>query len=128
MTIVVASDHGFTSLDYEVHCNTWLEENGWLSYEDDDHDALSDIDEDSKAYSLIPGRFFVNLEGREPRGSVPQSEYEAVRDELKAELEALEVPTASRSQTASSPRKTPTAATTTTSHRTSLSSRTTAST
>ncbi|ELZ92389.1 alkaline phosphatase family protein [Haloferax volcanii] len=92
VTLIVASDHGFTSLDYEVHCNTWLEENGWLSYEDDDHDALSDIDEDSKAYSLIPGRFFVNLEGREPRGSVPQSEYEAVRDELKAELEALEGP------------------------------------
>ncbi|QIB77301.1 nucleotide pyrophosphatase [Haloferax volcanii] len=92
VTLIVASDHGFTSLDYEVHCNTWLEENGWLSYEDDDHDALSDIDEDSKAYSLIPGRFFVNLEGREPRGSVPQSEYEAVRNELKAELEALEGP------------------------------------
>lgn len=92
VTLIVASDHGFTSLDYEVHCNTWLEENGWLSYEDDDHDALSDIDEDSKAYSLIPGRFFINLEGREPRGSVPQSEYEDVRDELKAELEALEGP------------------------------------
>ncbi|AFK18425.2 nucleotide pyrophosphatase [Haloferax mediterranei ATCC 33500] len=92
VTLVVASDHGFTSLDYEVHCNTWLEENGWLSYETDDHDSLGDIDADSKAYSLIPGRFFINLEGREPRGSVPQEEYEEVRDELKAELEALEGP------------------------------------
>ncbi|KAB1189169.1 MULTISPECIES: alkaline phosphatase family protein [Haloferax] len=92
VTLVVASDHGFTSLDYEVHCNTWLEQEGWLSYESEDHDSLSDIAEESKAYSLIPGRFFINLEGREPRGSVPQDEYEQVRDELKDELEALEGP------------------------------------
>ncbi|RLM59562.1 nucleotide pyrophosphatase [Halobellus sp. Atlit-31R] len=92
VTLVVASDHGFTSLDYEVHCNAWLEETGWLSYEDDDHEELGDIDDDTRAYSLIPGRFYVNLEGREPRGGVPQEEYEAVRAELKADLEALEGP------------------------------------
>ena len=91
-TMVVASDHGFTSLDYEVKCNIWLEENGWLSFEDDDHDSLGDISDDTRAYSLIPGRFYINLEGREPRGSVPEEEYESVRAELKAELEALEGP------------------------------------
>ena len=91
-TMVVASDHGFTQLDHEVKCNVWLEENGWLSYEDDDHDSLDDIADDTKAYSLIPGRFYINLEGREPRGSVPEDEYEEVRAELKAELEALEGP------------------------------------
>jgi predicted AlkP superfamily phosphohydrolase/phosphomutase len=92
VTLVVASDHGFTSLDHEVHCNAWLEEQGWLSYEDDDHEELGDIDDDTRAYSLIPGRFYINLEGREPRGSVPEDEYEATRAELKAELEALEGP------------------------------------
>ncbi|MFB6097136.1 MAG: alkaline phosphatase family protein [Haloferacaceae archaeon] len=92
VTLLVASDHGFTSLDYEVHCNEWLEREGWLSYEDDDHDSLQDIAEETRAYSLIPGRFYVNLEGREPRGSVPQEEYESVRAELRAELEALEGP------------------------------------
>jgi len=92
VTLVVASDHGFTSLDYEVHCNTWLEEEGLLSYEDDDHSELGDIDADTTAYSLIPGRFYINLEGREPRGSVPESEYEAVREDLKSRLEALEGP------------------------------------
>ena len=91
-TMVVASDHGFTSLDYEVKCNIWLEENGWLSFEDDDHDSLGDISDGTRAYSLIPGRFYINLEGREPRGSVPEEEYESVRSELKAELEALEGP------------------------------------
>jgi predicted AlkP superfamily phosphohydrolase/phosphomutase len=92
VTMVVASDHGFTSLDHEVHFNTWLEEEGWLSYTTDDHESLEDIADETEAYSLIPGRFYINLEGREPRGSVPQDEYEAKRDELKAALEALEGP------------------------------------
>ena len=92
VTMVVASDHGFTSLDYEVHFNAWLREEGWLSYEDDDHDSLDDIAEETRAYSLIPGRFYLNLEGREPRGSVPQEEYESTRMELKEALEALEGP------------------------------------
>jgi len=92
VTMMVASDHGFTSLDYEVHFNTWLEQEGWLSYEDDDHEELGDISDDTEAYSLIPGRFYINLEGREPRGTVPESEYEQKRDQLKEALEELEGP------------------------------------
>ena len=56
------------------------------------HTELGDIADDATAYSLIPGRFYINLEGREPRGSVPEDEYEQVRAELKEELEALEGP------------------------------------
>jgi predicted AlkP superfamily phosphohydrolase/phosphomutase len=92
VTMMVASDHGFTSLEYEVHLNEWLREEGWLAYEGDDHDELGDIADDTRAYSLIPGRFYVNLEGREPRGSVPEDEYEAVRAELREKLENLEGP------------------------------------
>ena len=92
VTMVVASDHGFTSLDYEVHFNAWLQEEGWLSYRTDDHDSLDDISEETRAYSLIPGRFYINLEGREPRGVVPQEEYEETRAELKSALESLEGP------------------------------------
>jgi len=91
-TMVVASDHGFTTLEHEVKCNVWLQRNGWLSYDEDDHEDLEDISDDTRAYSLIPGRFYVNLEGREPRGSVPEPEYEEVRADLRAELEALEGP------------------------------------
>ncbi|MCH7659669.1 MAG: alkaline phosphatase family protein, partial [Euryarchaeota archaeon] len=92
VTLVIASDHGFTTLDYEVHCNQWLEEEGWLSFEGEEHAELGDIADDARAYSLIPGRFYINLEDREPRGSVPEEEYDTVRDELKADLEALEGP------------------------------------
>jgi predicted AlkP superfamily phosphohydrolase/phosphomutase len=92
VTLVVASDHGFTTLDYEVHLNAWLESEGWLSFEEDDHDELGDVAAETRAYSLIPGRFYLNLEGREPRGSVPQAEYEETRAELKTALESLEGP------------------------------------
>ncbi|SFS49678.1 alkaline phosphatase family protein [Halostagnicola kamekurae] len=92
VTLIVASDHGFTSLDHEVHFNEWLRENDWLSFRTDEPEELDDIADETKAYSFIPGRFYINLEGREPRGSVPKSEYDAVRDELKAELEELEGP------------------------------------
>ncbi|MWV65328.1 nucleotide pyrophosphatase [Halorubrum sp. JWXQ-INN 858] len=96
VTLVVASPHGFTTLSYDVNCNEWLEREGWLSYADDDHGSLSDIDDDTRAYSLIPGRYYLNLEGREPRGSVPQDEYDDARAELKAELQAMEGPTGRR--------------------------------
>lgn len=92
VTLVIASDHGFTTLEHEVHFNQWLEDEGWLSFENEEHSELADIADDARAYSLIPGRFYLNLEGREPRGSVPEEEYEEVRAELKADLEALEGP------------------------------------
>ena len=90
--LVVASDHGFTALEHEVHCNAWLEREGWLGYETDDHGELTDIGDGTLAYSLIPGRFYINREGREPRGAVPESEYEDRRAELKSMLESLEGP------------------------------------
>ncbi|PSP25274.1 nucleotide pyrophosphatase [Halobacteriales archaeon QH_10_65_19] len=92
VTLVIASDHGFTSLDYEVHCNEWLRQEGWLSFENDDHDELGDIADDARAYSLIPGRFYVNLEGREPRGGVPEDEYRETRRALKEDLASLTGP------------------------------------
>lgn len=90
VTMVVASDHGFTTLEYEVHFNEWLQEEGWLAYRDQDHEDLEDIADDTRAYSLIPGRFYINLDGREPRGSVPSDDYDAVRDELESMLLDLE--------------------------------------
>ncbi|MGQ3330221.1 alkaline phosphatase family protein [Halorubrum sp. FL23] len=91
-TLIVASDHGFTELEWEVNCNQFLADEGWLSYDGDDHDSLTDIDDETRAYSLIPGRFYLNLEGREPEGVVPESEYEQTREELIADLESLTGP------------------------------------
>jgi predicted AlkP superfamily phosphohydrolase/phosphomutase len=91
-TLIVASDHGFTHLTHEVYLNKWLEDEGWLEYATEDHDELGDIDGATRAYSLIPGRVFLNVEGREPNGAVPEAEYESVRDSLIAALEGLTGP------------------------------------
>ena len=91
-TLIVASDHGFTRLTHEVYLNKWLEDEGWLEYATEDHDELGDIDGATRAYSLIPGRVFLNVEGREPNGAVPEAEYESVRDSLIAALEGLTGP------------------------------------
>jgi predicted AlkP superfamily phosphohydrolase/phosphomutase len=89
VTLVVVSDHGFTSLDYEVNCNEWLQQSGWLEYETDDPAGLADIADETRAYSLVPGRFYLNVEGREPRGCVSEDDYQAVRQELKEDLDTL---------------------------------------
>lgn len=84
--LVVVSEHGFTELEHNVQLNAWLEQAGWLSYDIEDPDRLADISEDSRAFSLDPGRIYLNLEGREPRGSIPAAEYELVRDRLRETL------------------------------------------
>ena len=90
--LIVASDHGFTQLDHEVYLNQWLADNGWLDYASTDHNQLADIDHTSTAYSLGSGRVYLNLEDREPNGSVSKDEYETVRNELIAELKRLTGP------------------------------------
>ena len=91
VTLVVASAHGFTTLDYEVDCNAWLADRGWLSSRPDAGE-LADIADETRAYALSPGRFYLNLDGREPRGSVPEDEYSQTRRELASALESMEGP------------------------------------
>ena len=92
-TLVVLSDHGFCTMKKEVFINRWLQDNGWLNFTKDPPDSLKDIHPDSKAYSMDPGRIFVNLRGREPQGSVDAGrEYEALRKELTDALSELREP------------------------------------
>ncbi len=92
VTTIVASDHGFTTLDYEVHLNRWLEREGWLTFATDDHEQLTDIADETRAYALIPGRLYLNLEDREPRGSVSRDVYRETLAELEMALLDLEGP------------------------------------
>lgn len=88
--LIILSDHGFCTLKKEVFVNRWLEEKGYLKLRDGEKRSLSDIEPGSRAYSLIPGRIFVNLKGREQMGSVDAGKgYEEVRDELIRELPTM---------------------------------------
>ena len=90
-TMLVAADHGFCTLDREVDMNTWLRQEGYQTLEAGG-DSLADVTADTEVYSLIPGRFYVNLEDREPDGAVSEDRYGEVLDALEADLEALEDP------------------------------------
>lgn len=92
-TLLMMSDHGFCTIRQEVYYNHWLAEAGYLKYarpvEQIKGPDLSAVDGSSLAFSMDPGRIFVNLRGRELNGSVSPAGYERVRDELVTAAEAL---------------------------------------
>jgi len=81
-TLIALSDHGFCTLKWEVQVNHWLTESGWLRFDKTPPQSLADISPQARAFSLIPGRLYINLRGREPKGSVAPADYEVVREEL----------------------------------------------
>lgn len=92
VVVCVVGDHGFSPLDREVHCNRWLEATDWLSYDDADADSLADVATDTRAYALPQGRFYLNLEDRDPLGTVPADQYRAVRNDLRDRLLTFTTP------------------------------------
>ena len=92
-TILVVSDHGLAPVHTVVHLNTILEQAGFLSFQESPGfpvDAAS-----SKALALASGgsaHIYVNLQGRERPGVVPQEEYPALLDELVRTLSEIRDP------------------------------------
>jgi len=86
VNLVILSDHGFCRLTREVFLNRWLEEQGWLRLKSSNTNSVEDIHPDSTAYSLIPGRIYLNLKGREPHGRI---EPGRCRETLEALREGL---------------------------------------
>jgi len=81
--LVLLSDHGFCGLRQEVYVNHWLAQQGWLAFDVNEPKSLEDMSAQSAAYSLDPGRIYINLRGREPKGCVsPGSQYESLREEI----------------------------------------------
>ena len=87
--LALISEHGFTRSRGLVYINHWLEQNGYLHFSRG-RKELMNMHADSKAYSLVPGRIYINLKGREEKGSVPPGNpYEDLREELIHRLEGL---------------------------------------
>lgn len=84
--LIILSDHGFCTIKKEIYLNWYLAEAGLLKYKIVPPKGLTDMHPESLAYSLIPGRIFVNLQGREPHGGVTPERYETVREQLTAAL------------------------------------------
>lgn len=87
---IVLSDHGFCSVKKEIYLNRFLEERGYLKYKKQNPKSLEDIDPSrTKVFCLDPGRFYINLRGREAEGCVEKSEYYALREALREDLKRL---------------------------------------
>jgi predicted AlkP superfamily phosphohydrolase/phosphomutase len=83
------SDHGFCALRREVRLNAWLREAGYLGYRTDDPTTVADISDETRAFTLDPGRIYLNVKGRFGRGSVEAAEAPALRAEIAAKLRDL---------------------------------------
>ncbi len=89
---IILSDHGFCKIKKEVQLNYWLEEKGYLKYNKDidEVESVEDMSAETTAYSLLPGRIYINRKGREEKGSVSAEEYFKLREKIKEELLELE--------------------------------------
>jgi predicted AlkP superfamily phosphohydrolase/phosphomutase len=94
-TIMVLSDHGFTSFRKNFHLNTWLYWNGFMALRDDFREESEEFFENvdwsgTQAYALGINGLYINQIGREASGVVaPGPEKEHLLDELRAKLLAI---------------------------------------
>jgi len=96
-TLVVMSDHGFTSWRRSFHLNTWLMQNGFLAARDPnlrrDPGLYANVDwSRTKAYGLGLNGLYINLRGRERYGIVSASAREALMEEIASKLLATTDP------------------------------------
>lgn len=90
--LLILSDHGFCGVKNEVQLNLWFQKQGILKFKDNNERKLPNYDRSSLCYSLIPGRIFINLRGREERGGVDKKDYERLREDIKKELLSFQNP------------------------------------
>lgn len=94
--VLIVSDHGAQRLDGGFCVNEWLYREGLLVLKEKPakptpfSPALVDW-EKTRVWSEggYYARVFFNVEGREPSGTIPQSEYEGFLEEMKGRFEAL---------------------------------------
>ncbi len=97
--VLVVSDHGARPLMGGVRINQWLIEQGDLVVQTAPN-TPTNLDQVEVDWSRTRvwgaggyyGRIFLNVRGREPQGVIPPAEYERVRTDLAARLEAMTGP------------------------------------
>ncbi|HOW26981.1 MAG TPA: alkaline phosphatase family protein [Elusimicrobiota bacterium] len=97
--LMIVSDHGTKGMEGCFCVNEWLIRQGYLRLKKYPETVLPldrcDVDWDRTtawAWGGYYARVFVNLKGREPRGTVPAEHYDVFRVKLKGELEDVRGP------------------------------------
>ena len=89
--LLMLSDHGFERLEESVNVNVYLRKNGFLKVKKQPARSLNDIAEGTVAFALDPGRLYINMEDKYPRGSVRADDKESVISDLLQAFESLEL-------------------------------------
>lgn len=97
--VMVVSDHGAQRMDGGFCVNEWFKQHGYLALREQP-EGLVGLDQCRVDWTRTRAwgsggyyaRIFMNVAGREPQGIIPAEDYEAERDRLKADLEALTGP------------------------------------
>lgn len=96
--ILVVSDHGVSRMDGGICLNEWLWHNGWLNFKTPSPagklSRFEDLEVDwanTRAWGSggYYGRVFLNMQGREPQGTIAPENYDTMRDLLAASLAAI---------------------------------------
>jgi len=96
-SVLVVSDHGAKAMDGGICINEWLIQQGYLVLKGDypkGPTRFAELPVDwarTRAWSEggYYARVFLNVQGREPQGVIRPPEYEAFRDRLAREIEAI---------------------------------------
>ena len=90
--LIVMSDHGFKSFRRGVDINAWLEEKGYLAWNEraTGGEYLVDVDwARTRAFALGLGGIYINRQGRERDGIVRAIETEPLKKEIASKLLSL---------------------------------------
>ena len=95
--VIVVSDHGAKAMVGGICFNEWLVKEGYLSFVGGLPEEITPINKLEIDWSRTRawgdggyyGRLFLNVEGREPNGTIPASDREKVRDELIEKIESM---------------------------------------
>ncbi len=95
-SVMVVSDHGAQAMDGAVCINEWLQQAGYLKLKEQPS-ARTRLTAEMIDWSKTKawgeggyyGRLFMNVASREPQGCIAPADYESVRSEIAAGLEAF---------------------------------------
>jgi predicted AlkP superfamily phosphohydrolase/phosphomutase len=89
--LILLSDHGFERLDKELYVNYELRQRGLLAFQEGAPARLTNLSEQTKAFALDPGRIYLHMQGKYPRGSVSPQDRAYVLEDIEALYGSLEV-------------------------------------
>lgn len=90
-TLIVVSDHGFARQEISVNVNYLLAEHGYLKLRPTERPSYVDMEPETKAFAMDPGRIYLHRADRYPNGQLIGSEADAVEAELTELFLRLEI-------------------------------------